>query len=924
MLLNPTSQQKALIEGLDYISSLIVRFTVIERVYRQQEPESSTALSSSGLNELNTLFETQVTKLYSQVLGYQAQVVCQLRRSTLVRFGRDVFKADDWATQLTEIKQSETACQYTSHVVHAERLDTALKEQERRMRELLSVQESHFHSLQRTLESSSTSFNPSRVEIWHHTDEEAACLQALRTSAYEEYKARNPKRVPGTCRWFLENEKYNRWLEERRSSLLWVTADPGCGKSVLAKSLVDGELRSTTSHVTCYFFFKDESPEQRSPANAICALLHQICSQNRMLLQTIKEAYRNDGRQLVQSFSSLWRLLLEIVQKPEAGKVVCVLDALDECEENGKRVLIKSLNEFYGIAGRRNCQLKFLVTSRPYYDIEELFDQFTIRLAGEDESEMIKQEIDLVIVESVAQLASRKKFDKKTQTFLQARLLGTDNRTYLWLYLTLTGIEKGFGIGTPKRMEDFIESMPKTIYDAYEAMLNRSPQPERAKQLLHIVAAAMRPLTLREMNMALNVEPSHKSRDEVDLDSENSLRTYIKNLCGLLISVHDSKIYLLHQTAKDFLVLQQSNNMSTGKAHLRHEGWQYSLDPVDSHLILTKACLRYLSFDVFEVNNMIIKSDYNYANERISYTQKHDFIDYAAQHWMFHFGLSKEDDEVSQLWLYICNTQSKRFHTWHNIYRATRPSVRPISTAEPLVLACYFGHDAIVERLISQGASIESKDGSGRTPLSAAAGNGHEIIVRALIQREAVVNSEDIHRRTPLWRASEGGHEMVIKMLLDAKSIVDARDFKGQTPISAAAAAGHEAAVKALIKAGALINSLSSEGMTPLARAIEHRRESGNAVPQILLDAGADPNIMHYRLIRTPLLVVASNLPPHGIDPVSKDLVRLLIQRGASPDILDKEGRTALDVAKKESNLWTAEWFERAMKNKFDEDDTPD
>jgi len=65
---------------------------------------------------------------------------------------------------------------------------------------------------------------------------------------YESHKARNPDRVEGTCTWFLKHPKYQNWRQECRSSLLWLSADAGCGKSVLASFLV-GELRN--SSVTC-------------------------------------------------------------------------------------------------------------------------------------------------------------------------------------------------------------------------------------------------------------------------------------------------------------------------------------------------------------------------------------------------------------------------------------------------------------------------------------------------------------------------------------------------------------------------------------------------------------------------------------------------------------------------------------------------
>jgi hypothetical protein len=75
------------------------------------------------------------------------------------------------------------------------------------------------------------------------------------------------------------------WRVSQTSSLLWVSADPGCRKSVLSKSLIDRELQNAISHVTCFFSFKEDDPDQRTLNNALCALLHQLFSKNRALLR---------------------------------------------------------------------------------------------------------------------------------------------------------------------------------------------------------------------------------------------------------------------------------------------------------------------------------------------------------------------------------------------------------------------------------------------------------------------------------------------------------------------------------------------------------------------------------------------------------------------------------------------------------------
>src|SRR5436190_18408613 len=110
-------------------------------------------------------------------------------------------------------------------------------------------------------------------------------MQALRTSDYEQFKDRNPDRLKGTCQWVLQHGNFRNWQETNSSSLLWVSADPGCGKSVLSKSLVDEDFKGIETRITCYFFFKDDNETQRSIAIALSALLHQLFSQKPTLIK---------------------------------------------------------------------------------------------------------------------------------------------------------------------------------------------------------------------------------------------------------------------------------------------------------------------------------------------------------------------------------------------------------------------------------------------------------------------------------------------------------------------------------------------------------------------------------------------------------------------------------------------------------------
>ena len=97
------------------------------------------------------------------------------------------------------------------------------------------------------------------------------------------------------------------------------------------------------------------------------------------------------------SVASLWKTFTEAALHThnDAGEVVCVLDALDECRQNDRNELIKAINEFSPIftkPGIMPSQSFLYMTSRPYGDIIQ--SQFSyvwggklpeIRLAGEDD-----------------------------------------------------------------------------------------------------------------------------------------------------------------------------------------------------------------------------------------------------------------------------------------------------------------------------------------------------------------------------------------------------------------------------------------------------------------------------------------------------------------------------------------------------------
>src|SRR4029077_20200461 len=96
--------------------------------------------------------------------------------------------------------------------------------------------------------------------------------------------------------------------------------------------------------------------------------------------------------------------------------------------------------------------------------------------------------------------------------------------------------------------------LPRTVDEAYNRILSKSRDSDMAKRILHIVIVAARPLTLGEMALALAIRENHQSYSDLDLKSEALFRESMRDICGLFVTIINSRIYLLHQTVKEFLV----------------------------------------------------------------------------------------------------------------------------------------------------------------------------------------------------------------------------------------------------------------------------------------------------------------------------------------------------------------------------------
>lgn len=212
----------------------------------------------------------------------------------------------------------------------------------------------------------------------------------------------------------------------------------------------------------------------------------------------------------------------------------------------------------------------------------------------------------------------------------------------------------------------------------------------------------------------------------------------------------------------------------------------------------------------------------------------------------------------------------------------------------PLYRAVRDGDHAEITRLLVQGASVNAVSTvNDVTPLILAATSGQEQIVDALLDAGAAINARDKLDGTALIYASSKGHAGIVNKLLQHGAdvnVISPKDHLDATALSLAAGNGHDAALTLLLKAGANIDwRTERDGLSALMLAAELGQQSSIG---LLLSAGANPDLSD-RIGNTACDLAAAN--GHGA--VTKVLDEFYLARGQGKRCRLRANKTGMPIA---------------------------
>ncbi|KAG9758873.1 purine and uridine phosphorylase, partial [Aureobasidium melanogenum] len=165
------------------------------------------------------------------------------------------------------------------------------------------------------------------------------------------------RRHPNTCRWLLDSNEYHSW-RTTPSSFFWIYGLSGCGKTILASSILHQlQLEDSRAVLACHYFDVNGG-DKRDVCQMLRSLLFQLYLKHSAATEVMQTLYvqcdkgsrQPTTRQLLEQFASVLR---------QIDEVVVVVDALAECESPDDVISwLKDLNQ------TNRDSLRLLVTSR--------------------------------------------------------------------------------------------------------------------------------------------------------------------------------------------------------------------------------------------------------------------------------------------------------------------------------------------------------------------------------------------------------------------------------------------------------------------------------------------------------------------------------------------------------------------------------
>ncbi|KAL1897798.1 hypothetical protein Cpir12675_002225 [Ceratocystis pirilliformis] len=494
--------------------------------------------------------EKDIVRLFEKLLLYQMEIICLYHRSRSVTFVRGMFQIDDWGGQLSGIKEAEEAVRYDieqynnqESQVQLQKLDNtadALQQSFQSISTAVKTQTEYLHDIHAAAQDQAE-----QQAKRHEEDKDKQCLSELFVTDPRIDKKNIEEKKGGLLKasyqWILEHPDFRRFQPENDSPILWIKGDPGKGKTMLLCGIID-ELELDPSASLSYFFCQATGGDRLSSATSVLrGLIYYLARRNPQLVKHVRIKYDYMGKMLFDNegaWHDLCEIMTAILNDPSLENVILIVDALDECSVDRKRLL-----DFIA----RPSPAKWIVSSRNWTDIEEVLDHTrqNVQIDLEMNRESVSMAVESYLQLKVDQLAQERKYNEGMKANILRYLRANADGTFLWVALVCQELSN---VNIRKRHTlDIVNSLPSGLAPLYSRMLEHISQSKDAQicgKILSIAAVTYRPITLEELRVFV------EELEDLELEEVKE----IIDSCGSFLTVHQDLVSFVHQSAKEYLL----------------------------------------------------------------------------------------------------------------------------------------------------------------------------------------------------------------------------------------------------------------------------------------------------------------------------------------------------------------------------------
>ncbi|THX55486.1 hypothetical protein D6D06_04888, partial [Aureobasidium pullulans] len=658
-----------------------------------------------------------------------------------------------------------------------------------------------------------------------------------------------------TGRWFLEGSRYESF-RDTPDARLWLRGIPGCGKTVLASTVIHDLQRrvGSAASTVIFFFFSFSNESKQKLDHMLRSLIFQLSERHQTAKDRLVVEFKehNDGRKPLHgtALQSVFGQMVDTVQN-----VTIVLDALDESTTRPE--LLKWITSFPSGHGR------FLLTSRSEMEIEDFLTSWlpsncAITLENEPVDDDIKAYVHHRL-EIERNLSRWRSMHNKISDTLVEKASGM----FQWVYCQLQELSGCLDKAAVRLM---LQTLPLDLNHTYDRILDNIPRSRvpNAIKLLQFLAFSNRPLSLRELVDVVATDPN--TSIPFDIEGRAAPPDTIIGYCSSLVRLTGQTVDYKQAGSASATALPYASGIGPPPApdagselHLEagsdvESETEYGDEPqlelahfsVKEYLLLHRKETPYQEYFQIPAANAKIAStclaylwtlqephltklmDTTHRMETHKIRTKFPLTDFATRHWLDHARLAGDNQERLFFWTSKIFVDKPFMEFWLQFYNPALGWGQELLYVKVTAPALYYASlgdlDRSIRLLLDRGAYIDAGSETGRSALQIAAHEGNAELVEILIRWGANVNAQNrrfyeynsASHLTALTAASSNGHVRTVQILLEHGSDINAglsttEPFEGEFSFSgpalrAASANGHFGVVQLLLDHGADVN----------------------------------------------------------------------------------------------------------------------